>query len=357
MDNLRFTIPEMLSLIGVFQCVYIAIYILFRVNRISQALVPLLFFVVLGIAFFTDFARNYIGGISDYYDVVSWAAWYYGPPISVLVIIQVANISKLPSVIEWSVLLFIPIAFISAIIATKATDQCDFFLECQTFMEWLNISGLIAGAVSLLMIWSHKNIFLDILKQKAGKERYWLILSLIVLNIFFLAVMTLRLGGGGNLPNIGDMVVMRTIIGLSFIYLVTTSLFRIYPQALVLSNTANREEDLSDEDMALAKRIEDLLYLEKVYHENTYSRSDMARELGVSEAAISRVISVYFGKSFPQLLNERRIEDAKRLLLETKASIRVVAQEVGFNSLPSFNRVFKDLSGTSPSEYRKNMIK
>ena len=62
-------------------------------------------------------------------------------------------------------------------------------------------------------------------------------------------------------------------------------------------------------------------------------------------------------KSFPQLLNEKRVETAKTLLLDTDASIKIVAQEVGFNSLPSFNRVFKEVEGQSPSSYRKFMVK
>ena len=55
MDQLRFTIPEMLSLIGVFQCVYILVYVLFRAGNISRVVLPLLYFLVLGVGFFLDF--------------------------------------------------------------------------------------------------------------------------------------------------------------------------------------------------------------------------------------------------------------------------------------------------------------
>ena len=54
-------------------------------------------------------------------------------------------------------------------------------------------------------------------------------------------------------------------------------------------------------------------------------------------------------------MNERRVDDAKRLLVETDAAIKTIAEEVGFNSLPSFNRVFKDLTGYAPSIYRKSL--
>jgi len=89
-----------------------------------------------------------------------------------------------------------------------------------------------------------------------------------------------------------------------------------------------------------------------VYQEPTYSRSDLARELNVAETAISRVINIYFGKSFPQVLNERRIVDAQRLLRETPAPVKQVAEEVGFNSMATFNRVFREAVGHTPTEFR-----
>jgi AraC-like DNA-binding protein len=92
-----------------------------------------------------------------------------------------------------------------------------------------------------------------------------------------------------------------------------------------------------------------------VYQEPTYSRTDLARECDTSETIISRVINAHFGKSFPQLINEYRVEDAKQLLIQTSAPVKVIAGDVGFNSLASFNRVFKDTTGESPSKFRKNV--
>ncbi len=354
MEPLRFTIPEMLSLIGVFQCVYILVYVVFRAGNAARVVLPLVYFLVLGSAFFLDFARSYIGELTPYYDLLRWGAWFYGPPLSVLVIIQIAQISKLPSLSDCAVLLLIPVALGFSFFMAGQAKECAVLIECPALWEWLDITGLIAGAASLLVIWTHRGMFAELQKQKAGKERYWLILSMILVNIFFLAAMGLRFGGDHLDEGAG---IVRTLIGLSFIYLVTTSLFRIYPQALAITVVKKKDENPSTGDQALAERITSLLDLDKVYHETTYSRSDLARELGVPEATVTRVIGNFFNKSFPQLLNERRIEDAKRLLLETDANIKTVAQEVGFNSLPSFNRVFKELTSKSPSEYRKNMIK
>ncbi|MBK9584621.1 MAG: helix-turn-helix transcriptional regulator [Alphaproteobacteria bacterium] len=354
MDQLRFTIPEMLSLIGVFQCVYILVYVLFRAGNISRVVLPLLYFLVLGVGFFLDFGASYIGEITPYYDLIRWCAWFLGPPLSVLVIIQVAQTTQMPSLADYAVLLFVPAAMLFSLFMASQAKDCQVFLECSVLWDWLDVTGLVAGAASLLMVWLHRDIFSELQKQKAGKERYWVILSIIFMNIFLLAALSLNIAGEGLAR---ETTVVRTLIGLSFIYLVTTSLFRIYPQALLVVAAKKKEESLTSEDQMLADKIAKLLELEKIYHEATYSRSDLAQELGVSEATVTRIIGQFFNKSFPQLLNERRIDDAKRLLLETEVNIKTVAEEVGFNSLPSFNRVFKELAGISPSEYRKNMIK
>ena len=93
--------------------------------------------------------------------------------------------------------------------------------------------------------------------------------------------------------------------------------------------------------------------LDKVYQEANFSRADLARELNVSEANVSRIVSAHFGKSLPQLINELRIRDSLQLLEQTDAGMQIIAEQVGFSSLPTFNRVFKDVMNVSPSEYRQ----
>jgi AraC-like DNA-binding protein len=155
-----------------------------------------------------------------------------------------------------------------------------------------------------------------------------------------------------NALSLEDARVIRTIWGLGFVYLAGTSLFRIYPQAVRLIERAAVRSEFSADDKKIAERIENLLNLEKVYQEPTYNRVNLAKELGVSETIISRIINQHFGKTLPQLFNELRVADAKRLLLETDGAIKTIAEEVGFNSIASFNRVFKELENVSPGQFR-----
>lgn len=70
--------------------------------------------------------------------------------------------------------------------------------------------------------------------------------------------------------------------------------------------------------------------------------------------------SVYFGRvfksvqnmSFKQYLLNRKIEEAKRLLATTDASITEIGRAVGIASSSYFTKLFKQITGKLPSEYR-----
>lgn len=348
MDHLRFSVLEILSLIGVAQCVYIIVYMAFRSGRISRGGLALAYFSVLALAFFLDFTQLYIGEFKNLF-YLQWGAWFLGPPLSVLLIIQIAQISKVPDLKYYAVLLLLPLAFAASMLAGQGDRLCDGYNACAERQSWLVVLGILAGGISLLTIWFNRELLSKIPTQRTGKERYWLILTLTITNVAFLVTMLASLNPDINHETI---VLFRVCFGLGLVYLVSTSLFRIYPQAVRIADRIIINA-LSADEQGIAKKIEDLLALQKVYQEPTYSRTDLARECSTSETTLSKIINIHFEKSFPQLMNEHRVDDAKRLLKETSANVKTIAEEVGFNSIASFNRVFKDFSGVTPSHYRK----
>jgi putative ABC transport system permease protein len=63
-------------------------------------------------------------------------------------------------------------------------------------------------------------------------------------------------------------------------------------------------------------------------------------------------------KNFATYVNEYRIKEAIRLLSENSndtISYQNVAFDVGFNDQRNFNRVFKKMTGLTPSEFRNNL--
>src|SRR5918995_5202083 len=78
----------------------------------------------------------------------------------------------------------------------------------------------------------------------------------------------------------------------------------------------------------------------------------LARIAYVSEAYFIRSFRATFGETPHRYLQRRRVERAMFLLRSTDGSVTDVCMAVGFSSLGTFSRVFRDVVGESPTAYR-----
>jgi len=78
----------------------------------------------------------------------------------------------------------------------------------------------------------------------------------------------------------------------------------------------------------------------------------LARVSGVSEAHFARSFKDAFGIPPHRYLLTRRIERAKALLRDTERSVTKIAFDTGWTSLGTFGRIFRDITGESPSALR-----
>ena len=85
--------------------------------------------------------------------------------------------------------------------------------------------------------------------------------------------------------------------------------------------------------------------------------SPLARRAGVSVAYLCRIFKAYTGKTVIAYLIERRIQAAIWKLREGDEKIISIALACGFNDLAYFNRTFKRIVGTTPSQYRHKIRK
>lgn len=81
------------------------------------------------------------------------------------------------------------------------------------------------------------------------------------------------------------------------------------------------------------------------------SLDDISEATGYSATYISHLFSEKFKMGFSRFISTMRVDEAKKLL-RSKAKITEISLECGFGSIRNFNRVFKDHTGLSPSEYR-----
>lgn len=84
--------------------------------------------------------------------------------------------------------------------------------------------------------------------------------------------------------------------------------------------------------------------------------SEVAAMIGVSAGHLSRTFRRVSGLTFERYLMEKRVERAQRLLLDPVSRVSDVAERCDFCNPAYFARVFRKLSGCSPTEYSKNPI-
>ena len=82
----------------------------------------------------------------------------------------------------------------------------------------------------------------------------------------------------------------------------------------------------------------------------------LARIAHVSEAHFIRTFRATFGETPHRYLQRRRVERAMFLLRETDRSVTDICLEVGFTSLGTFSRTFRDIVGESPTTYRTGAV-
>jgi AraC family transcriptional regulator len=82
--------------------------------------------------------------------------------------------------------------------------------------------------------------------------------------------------------------------------------------------------------------------------------ADLADVAGMSQFHFSRMFKQSMGISPHQYLLQQRVEQAKQLLKGKKLAIAEIALQCGFNSQSHLSKHFREATGMTPSDYRKN---
>ena len=161
-----------------------------------------------------------------------------------------------------------------------------------------------------------------------------------------------------------DFDYARTALNLGvFRYLVKPSKMKELDEAMEslserLDKNARKEEEELDEDNTSANNFivkQAIAYMEQHYKEKL-TLTDVAEKVYVSHWHLSKLLNST-GKSFSDVLNEIRIENAKELMEDSSLHIADISDRVGFADTAHFSRVFKKYTGMSANEYRNRFLR
>lgn len=112
---------------------------------------------------------------------------------------------------------------------------------------------------------------------------------------------------------------------------ITPSNYKPHPK-----NTFEKLIKLKEENFSLNKEI-----------------SAISNNIGISQKKLNSLSKTYFGKTFLQLLNDRKLLEIKHLLTTSDISIKEIAYRNGFSDNSYLNNFFKKHTGTTPLKFRK----
>jgi len=108
-------------------------------------------------------------------------------------------------------------------------------------------------------------------------------------------------------------------------------------------------QDLKGEENEVIR--EAIKFIDGSYAEEI-SLEEVAKRLNISYHYLSKLFKETTGKNFSDYLTELRIEKSKMLLIKQKLSVKEISYLVGYNDANYFTKIFKKITGYTPSDYR-----
>lgn len=138
---------------------------------------------------------------------------------------------------------------------------------------------------------------------------------------------------------------------------IISSLLSLYLLTLLILYLLHRKKyhELSDTISEECNKI--LEYINKNFNDPAISLTTVSKSVGIAPQKISAILQQVHKVTFKQYLNNKRIGEAKKLLIDTNRTIAEIGFEVGYNNITNFNRVFKLFTSYSPTEYREKYKK
>jgi AraC-like DNA-binding protein len=295
--------------------------------------------------------------------------WLYGP----FMWLFLRLITKQPLALRNELVHLIPfVAGVLVKVLLSPTPQ--FWIITIAFVQVSVYLGL-----SLRLVVQHRQQLVLLYNGYQNTSYYWLLF--LVIGIFALVVFDIAVISAYTLKHPVSQLTWSLVMVCISTYLIAIagfSLFRpriffnqteavITNQQITTQTTADEPIDstpsrrnlelATDTAQTLAELLAQRMQNDKLYLDNDLSLGKLAEQLGISSHQLSELLNIHLNTNFYEYLNNLRLEEAITLLTQSDYQMTSLelAYAAGFNNKNSFYRTFKDKTGTTPSEYRRQL--
>lgn len=135
------------------------------------------------------------------------------------------------------------------------------------------------------------------------------------------------------------------------------STMKLYMGLLIIELAKNSDKIKQNTEVSTQHYlvVESLKYIEDYY--KTGALHELAGKLKQSSSSLSKQIKKATGSTYKELVQEKRLNKAKDLLETTSFPIRTIVEEVGYDNISYFYRIFKDKYKVTPKQLREGLVK
>lgn len=240
------------------------------------------------------------------------------------------------------------------------------------------VQGLTYTGISYRRIINYNKHIKNVLSSIEHVQLYWLknitIAGISALFLFLTELILLEYGL--NISNfvLSSIIFAVYVYGMGYVGLLKSEIFAspnveremdevVNSETVGIIESSEKYERSGLSEETAQKYLHQLLQLmdeQKPYLNSELTLSQLAALVGISSHNLSEVINSLRGKNFYDFINAYRIEQTKRDLIDpSKQHLKIlsIALDAGFNSKATFNTLFKEQTGVTPSEFRKNIVK
>ena len=300
----------------------------------------------------------------------------YGPVLLIYVYLLRSKINERKRILLWH---FAPFLFFLLLTFL--------FFNNATFHKILALSGAVSGLLyclfTLFLLKDHKKQIVDLFSSTKGISLNWIgklvkVVVVIWLGVFILVILKqiFRI----EIPLVWFFIAIPLFITyIGYHGLKQQVVFHFVPieenrsnqtetdvenalankKQTLLVDSSYKKSSLQKKDMKrIFNSLENAMINEKLFLQTNLSLQELSDNVKIPQHHITQTLNIYKRQSFYDYVNAYRVEAFIKKLKNGGAdnfSLLGIAFDCGFNSKSSFNRVFKNTTGKSPSEFKKSV--